>query len=79
MAGSSPSETKRDKFVRLANNRVNTTLKQIELIGNLANRMNYDYSDEDVRMIFDTLDKAIKDMKSKFSEVDNQGVRFELK
>lgn len=50
-------ENKRDKFVELAEKRVNNTLKNIQLIGNLANTSNYDYTEEDVRKIF----KAIKD------------------
>lgn len=79
MAGASPNESKREKFVRLANNRVNTTIKQIELIGNLGNRMNYDYNSDDVKVIFEAIDKAVKDMKSKFDYAENTGTKFELK
>lgn len=61
------SESKREKFVRLAESRVNYTLKEINLIGNLANKCNYDYEKEDVDKIVKTLKKAISDLESKFS------------
>lgn len=61
------SESKREKFVRLAESRVNYTLKEISLIGNLANRCNYDYTKEDVDKIIKTLKKSISDLESKFS------------
>jgi hypothetical protein len=39
------------KFVELANKRVNKALKDIQLIGNLSNRQNYEYSDEQAKQI----------------------------
>lgn len=56
----------REKFVRLAENRVTKALKDIKLIGNLSNRSNYSYTDEDAKKIYHTLKKAVEDMKSKF-------------
>ena len=43
---------KRKKFVELAEARVNRTVKDIRLIGNLSNRGSYEYSEKDVREIF---------------------------
>ena len=60
-------ETKREKFIRLAENRVNSTIKKINLIGNLANKSNYDYSKDDVDKIIKTLKKSVSDLESKFS------------
>jgi len=59
-------ETKNDKFKRLANVRVNNTLKNLELIGNLANSNNYDYSSDEVKKIFNTLNNKLKDIHHKF-------------
>ena len=42
-------ETKHEKFVRLAESRTNTVLKKIELLGNLSNRRNYDYDNQEVK------------------------------
>lgn len=60
-------EGRRDKFKRLATQRVNNALKQIELIGNLGNKSNYDYTEEDIRKIFSELDKALRETRSKFN------------
>ena len=62
-------ENDRKKFVDLAENRVNKTLNDIRLIGNLSNKSNYSYTDEDVKKIYSVLKVALDDMK----------VRFELK
>lgn len=58
-------EDKREKFVRLANQRVNKALDQLRLIGNLGNRSSYEYSEEDAKKILRALQKALDDTKSK--------------
>jgi len=57
----------REKFIELAEKRVSRAIKDIRLIGNLSNRSNYSYTQEDVRKIV----KALKD------EVDGLKARFE--
>ncbi len=59
---------KRAKFVELANKRVNKALVQIRLIGNLANRSAYEFSDEDGRKILRALQKELDVLKLKFGE-----------
>ena len=39
----------RTTFIRLANKRVPNAVKAISLVGNLANRSNYDYTDVDAQ------------------------------
>lgn len=58
---------KRKKFVELAEARVVRAIKDIRLIGNLANKGNYEYTDEDVRKIFRVLGKELDSAKSRFS------------
>jgi hypothetical protein len=58
---------KRSKFVELVENRVNRAIKDIRLIGNLANRSAYEYTDEDVRKIFRALSKELDSAKSRFT------------
>ena len=55
-----------EKFVRLANKRVANAMKHLRLIGNLADRTNYDYTDEDVERVFDALQSATAASKRKF-------------
>jgi len=60
-------QNKRDKFVFLATKRVNRTIKDLRLIGNLSNRSAYAYSDEDVKKIVRTLQRELDAMKGRFS------------
>jgi|TARA_B110000091_G_C13747759_1_gene446275 hypothetical protein len=60
---------KREKFVKLANSRVISTLDKIRLIGNLADKRYYEYSDKDVKKMFDALSKELNLVKSKFSNL----------
>jgi len=64
------TEGRRDKFVRLANKRVNTAIKAIELVSNLANRTNYEYTSEDATMIYKALEKELREMRSRFGPSD---------
>lgn len=61
----------RAKFVELAEKRVSKTLKDIKLIGNLSNRSNYSYTEEDAKKIHAALKKALDEMKARF---DSRGV-----
>ena len=56
----------REKFVELAEKRVNKTIKDIRLIGNLSNRSNYKYEDADVRAIFTTLERELRQARERF-------------
>ncbi len=57
---------KRSKFVKLAQARVNRAIKDISLIGNLANRSAYEYGDEDVKKIFKALHRELDAAKARF-------------
>ena len=60
-------ENKREKFIRLAESRTNKVLKEIDLIGNLSNKSNYDYTAEDTEKIIRVLKKSINNLENKFS------------
>jgi len=62
---------KRAKFVELAQNRVNKTIQNIRLIGNLANRSNYDFDEEDARKIVKALQREVDSLKAKFGGSNN--------
>ena len=73
------AETDREKFVRLANKRVNNAIRAIELIGNLSNRSNYDYTQEDVEKILLALSKELKACRERFlSASGNRETKFSL-
>ena len=71
----------RDKFVRLANQRVNKAIKYLRLIGNLSNRSNYDFSTDDIEKIFRALQEELAACKRRFEmaiKVDHQKEPFSL-
>lgn len=65
-------EIDRVKFVGLAEKRVSRALKDIRLIGNLSNRSNYKYTEEDAKKIYRTLRQALEDMKARFEHQGNE-------
>ncbi len=71
-------ETKREKFVRLAEARTNKILVQIRLLSNLANKGNYDFSDEDAKKIFYAIEREIKFAKNSFAGMETNDQRFKL-
>ena len=71
-------ETKRDRFVRLAEARTNKIIDMIRLLGNCANKANYDYTDADVQKIFNALEKEIKFAKTKFALGETEESKFKL-
>jgi hypothetical protein len=58
---------KRKKFVELAEARVNRSIRDIRLVGNLANKSAYEYSDEDAKRIFRALQKELDAAKARFT------------
>jgi hypothetical protein len=56
----------RRKFVDLAQKRVSKALKDIQLVGNLSNRSNYDYAEEDVAKIMKALSDELSACRKKF-------------
>lgn len=60
------SETKREKFVRLTEYRVNQVLDGLRKIGNLSDKRNYEYDSDDVEKIFTALSKELSKTKNRF-------------
>ncbi len=60
-------EDDRKKFVELANKRVSKALHDIQLIGNLSNRSNYHYTDEDVAKMFKALNGELRACRKRFA------------
>jgi len=69
----------RDKFVELAEKRVTRALKDIRLIGNLSNKTNYFYTDDDVKKILSALRNEVTVLGKKFESTEsNHDLLFKL-
>ncbi len=53
------------KFSKLASKRLPKAIAAIKLIGNLSNTSSYKYNDDDVKKIFKSLSKAMKELRKK--------------
>jgi hypothetical protein len=60
------------KFVELANKRVNKTIKDLRLIGNLSNRAAYSYDDAQAKKILRVLQKELDLLKARFTGTDSE-------
>jgi len=58
--------SRRERFVELAEKRVSKSVHQIKLIGNLADKSNYEYSDEDARKMISALRTAVDECEQRY-------------
>lgn len=72
------NESKVQSFKRLAAIRTNNTVRNIRLLGNLSNRHNYSYSEQDYKKIFATIENEVKLSKSRFLVTLNTKKKFRL-
>ena len=73
-------ETKREKFVRIAEARTNKIINMIQLLGNCSNQSLYEYSQKDVNKIFNTIQTELDEAKKRYSKQDSQkGSKFTTK
>jgi hypothetical protein len=72
------NETKRERFVRIAEARTNRVLDDLRLLGNCSSKKNYEYSDADVRKIFSAIEKELKVAKARYQGGDSSDERFTL-
>lgn len=72
------AETKRDKFIRIAEARTNKIIDMVQLLGNCSNRAAYDYTDKDVADIFGAIEREVKLAKQKFTSTGDKQTKFKL-
>ena len=72
-------ESKRERFIRMAERRVNNLLGSIALIGNLSSRNNYDYTKDDVSQIFKEIRDEVTKAEKRFLENTRGKEKFKLK
>lgn len=67
---------RRERFLKIATNRTNKILDDIRLLGNCANVNNYEYTTEDVEKMFNAIQEALNEAKSKFGGDKKEKFKF---
>ena len=75
---SKTGETRRNRFVKIAEGRVNRILDGLDSLGKCSNRSNYEYSEEDVKKIFNEIEKKVRDIRTMFQGASKNRQRFKL-
>ena len=70
------NESTDSRFKRLAKQRGERALKNIQLLGNLSNRNNYEYSEEDVRHVFSVIENELRAAKARFKTSRKREIKF---
>jgi hypothetical protein len=65
--GGGKANQRREKFVKLAESRTANAIKAIRVIGKLANKSAYEFSDADVRKIVAALNREIDAMRTRMT------------
>lgn len=74
------TETKHERFVRLAENRTNRIIDALHLLGNLANTANYEYTKKDADQMFKAIEDALTEARNKYNKKDiKEKTRFTFK
>ena len=60
-------EVKHNWFVEVAEKRIEVLISDFYKLGNCASRVSYDYTDDEVKAIFDELDKQISSLRERFA------------
>jgi len=71
-------ETRRERFRRLAASRGDRLIREISLLGNLANRKNYDYTEGEVEQLFGPIEAELQEVRAMFdpNRPSSRKVRF---
>ena len=72
-------ESKRERFIRIVERRVNKIFDDFDSLGKCSNKRNYQYSEEDAKKIFQAIEKKMKIVRASFSNSIKSKNRFTLK
>lgn len=74
------TKLKRERFEKVAGNRVQKILDFLTLLQNCSNRNNYEYTETDVEHMFSEIQKALKETRAKYqgelNKVNKTGFQF---
>lgn len=71
-------DQKKENFKRIAENRTNKILDMINLLENLSNQSYYEYTDEQINKIFDSIQVTLDNVRAKFNTSQSRSKKFKL-
>lgn len=71
-------ESKKEKFIRLAENRTNKVIEGLISLSNLSSLKNYEYDTDQIKQIFKAIDKQLNITKAMFRNNEHKS-KFRLK
>jgi len=60
------TETKRERFVRVAEARTAKVISMLRLIGNCSNKSVYQYTDKDLKKIFGAIEDSVEEARQRY-------------
>jgi len=70
---------RRERFIKIAENRTNKILETLRLLANCSNKSNYEYSEEDINEIFNAIERELKNTKAAFYGTTKNDAKFALR
>jgi len=72
-------ESRRDKFIRIAEARTNKIINMMQLLGNCSNTGVYEYSEADIDKIFNAIETELRETRKRFNRAEpKKGKKFSL-
>lgn len=74
------TESKHDRFVRLAEGRTDKVIYYLRVLRNLSSQAHYEYSQKEIEKIFRTIDSELRKTKKSFKKAPaaKKGSKFSL-
>lgn len=76
MSISSTKRDPRERFVELANKRMNNAIRALRLVGNLSNRRTYQYTEADAKKMVRALQDELDVLKTRYRGERNDDSTF---
>ena len=70
---------RRERFEKVASNRVQNILKTLDSLEKCSNKNNYDYTEDDIRKMEKAIREKFSDIMKSFSNELNKGSKTEFK
>lgn len=69
---------RRERFEKVASNRVQKIIDYLNLLGNCANKNNYEYTEKDVELMFKEINRTLKETRILYDKELNKTTKGEF-